>query len=134
SKQYGDYATGVAPGIKSMRNSTCRRGGNPDRSSGNTSGKSHTIGMSSSFRSLVFIFVRIWAIPSLAQISVQFWTSIPKVISAFTLKASQQWPIICSHARTVLAEVSYLLTLPTHRIISRMMETTLGLPPPQFLY
>ncbi|GKD65247.1 putative reverse transcriptase domain-containing protein, partial [Tanacetum coccineum] len=42
---YGDFATGVAPVIKSIRNSTCRCGGNPDRSSGNTSSKSCMIGI-----------------------------------------------------------------------------------------
>ncbi|KAL4585017.1 hypothetical protein LXL04_009630 [Taraxacum kok-saghyz] len=43
---YGALAIGAAPGIKSILNSTCRFGGNPGRSSGNTSGKSQTSGMS----------------------------------------------------------------------------------------
>ena len=38
AKRYGDLATGVAPGIKSILNSTWHSGGNPRRSSGNTSG------------------------------------------------------------------------------------------------
>ncbi|GKD80884.1 hypothetical protein Tco_1347723 [Tanacetum coccineum] len=108
-----------------MRNSTCRRGGNPNRSSGNTAGKSRTIGIFMSFRSLIFIFVRIWVIPSLAQSSIQFRTSIPKVISASTLKASQHWPIIRSPARTVHGEVAHFLILPIHRAISSMMEMAL---------
>ncbi|GKA49166.1 hypothetical protein Tco_0742124 [Tanacetum coccineum] len=33
ASRYGNFATGVAPGIKSIRNSTCRCGGNPDRHS-----------------------------------------------------------------------------------------------------
>ncbi|GJT12214.1 hypothetical protein Tco_0859256 [Tanacetum coccineum] len=65
-------------------------------------------------------------IPSLAKSFVQFWTSIPKVITASTLKASQHWPIIRSPARTIRGEVAYLLTLSTHRIISSMLETALG--------
>nr|GEY06410.1 putative ribonuclease H-like domain-containing protein [Tanacetum cinerariifolium] len=36
----GTRATGAAPGARSIRNSTCRGGGNPGKSSGNTSGKS----------------------------------------------------------------------------------------------
>ncbi|GJY76085.1 hypothetical protein Tco_0481201, partial [Tanacetum coccineum] len=38
----------AAPGTKSIWNSTCRVGGNPSKSSGKTSGKSHTVGTSSS--------------------------------------------------------------------------------------
>ncbi|GKF67005.1 hypothetical protein Tco_0193522 [Tanacetum coccineum] len=43
ANQYGARATGAAPGIKSIWNSTCRVGGRPDNSLGNTSGKSQTI-------------------------------------------------------------------------------------------
>ncbi|GKF38052.1 hypothetical protein Tco_0118113, partial [Tanacetum coccineum] len=39
-------ATGAALGIKSIWNSTGQAGGRPDKSSGNTSGKSQTIGTS----------------------------------------------------------------------------------------
>ncbi|GKF03589.1 hypothetical protein Tco_0030512, partial [Tanacetum coccineum] len=39
----GARATGAAPGIKSIWNSTSRAGGRPGKSSGNTSGKSQTI-------------------------------------------------------------------------------------------
>ncbi|GJR11261.1 hypothetical protein Tco_0793913 [Tanacetum coccineum] len=35
----GDFATGIALGIRLIQNSTSRDGGNPDRSSGNTSEK-----------------------------------------------------------------------------------------------
>nr|GEY79926.1 hypothetical protein [Tanacetum cinerariifolium] len=59
ANRYGDLATGVAPGIKYMRNSTCRGGGNPDRSSGNTLRKSRTIEISSSSFSPVFILVSV---------------------------------------------------------------------------
>nr|GFA37376.1 putative reverse transcriptase domain-containing protein [Tanacetum cinerariifolium] len=40
ASRYEDFTTGVAPGIKSIRNSTCRCGGNLDKSFGNTSVKS----------------------------------------------------------------------------------------------
>ncbi|GJU06519.1 hypothetical protein Tco_1122949 [Tanacetum coccineum] len=40
ANRYGARATGAAPGIKSIRNSTGRAGGRPDKSSRNTSGKS----------------------------------------------------------------------------------------------
>ncbi|GKD73254.1 hypothetical protein Tco_1331536 [Tanacetum coccineum] len=56
--RYGDFATGVTPGIRSIRNSTSRVGGNPDRSLGNTSGKPQTIEMSSSFFSSIFMLER----------------------------------------------------------------------------
>nr|GEX65246.1 hypothetical protein [Tanacetum cinerariifolium] len=42
AKRYGAFAIGVAPGIRSIPNSTRLSGGIPGRSSGNTSGKSHT--------------------------------------------------------------------------------------------
>ncbi|GJW78311.1 hypothetical protein Tco_0139993 [Tanacetum coccineum] len=42
TKRYGDFAIGVAPGTRSMRNSTYRCGGNPDKSSRNTSSNSRT--------------------------------------------------------------------------------------------
>ncbi|GJY24312.1 hypothetical protein Tco_0397970, partial [Tanacetum coccineum] len=48
ANRYGARATGAAPGIESIWNSTCRVGGRPGNSSGNTSGKSRTIGTSSS--------------------------------------------------------------------------------------
>ncbi|KAI3740182.1 hypothetical protein L2E82_30604 [Cichorium intybus] len=49
ANRYGAFATGVAPGIKSILNSTCHAGGTPGRSSGNTSGKSQTSGISLMF-------------------------------------------------------------------------------------
>ncbi|GKD99598.1 hypothetical protein Tco_1387582, partial [Tanacetum coccineum] len=55
ANRYGDLTTGNAPGIRSMRNYISRTGGNPDRSSGNTLGKSQTTRMSSSFFSLALI-------------------------------------------------------------------------------
>ncbi|GKG26886.1 hypothetical protein Tco_0402589, partial [Tanacetum coccineum] len=44
ANRYGARATGAAPGIKSIWNSTSRVGGRPCKSLGNTSGKSLTIG------------------------------------------------------------------------------------------
>ncbi|GKF20960.1 hypothetical protein Tco_0069598, partial [Tanacetum coccineum] len=44
ANRYGARATGAALGIKSIWNSTGRVGGRPGKSSGNTSGKSRTIG------------------------------------------------------------------------------------------
>ncbi|GJV77111.1 hypothetical protein Tco_1508695 [Tanacetum coccineum] len=49
ARRYGGFATGVAQGTKSMRNSTCRCGGNPDKSSRNTSAKSRTTEISLNF-------------------------------------------------------------------------------------
>ncbi|GJZ18744.1 hypothetical protein Tco_0555334, partial [Tanacetum coccineum] len=46
ANRYGARATGVAPGIKSIWNSTSRAGGRPGKSSGKTLGKSRTIGTS----------------------------------------------------------------------------------------
>ncbi|GKG25503.1 hypothetical protein Tco_0398649, partial [Tanacetum coccineum] len=46
ANRYGARAMGAALGIKSIWNSTGRVGGRPDKSSGNTSGKSLTIGTS----------------------------------------------------------------------------------------
>ncbi|GJT14957.1 hypothetical protein Tco_0873663 [Tanacetum coccineum] len=43
ANRYGARATGAAPGIKSIWNSTGRAGGRPGKSSGNTLGKSRTI-------------------------------------------------------------------------------------------
>nr|GFA80055.1 hypothetical protein [Tanacetum cinerariifolium] len=43
AKRYGARATGAAPGIKSIWNSTGRAGGRPGKFSRNTSGKSWTI-------------------------------------------------------------------------------------------
>ncbi|GJU64954.1 hypothetical protein Tco_1246789, partial [Tanacetum coccineum] len=43
SNRYGARATGAAPGIKSIWNSTSQAGGRPGKSSGNTAGKSRTI-------------------------------------------------------------------------------------------
>nr|GEV39903.1 hypothetical protein [Tanacetum cinerariifolium] len=42
ANRYGACATGVAPGTKSIQNSTCRVGGIPGKSSGKTSGNSRT--------------------------------------------------------------------------------------------
>ena len=39
ARRYSALATGVAPGIRSIRNSTCRADGTLGRSSGNTSRK-----------------------------------------------------------------------------------------------
>ncbi|GKG54843.1 hypothetical protein Tco_0562830, partial [Tanacetum coccineum] len=39
AKRYGARATGAAPGTNSIPNSTCRGGGSPRKSLGNTSGK-----------------------------------------------------------------------------------------------
>nr|GFC92215.1 hypothetical protein [Tanacetum cinerariifolium] len=44
AKRYGTRAIGAASGIRSIWNSTGRAGGRPGKSSGNTSGKSWTIG------------------------------------------------------------------------------------------
>nr|GFB66277.1 hypothetical protein [Tanacetum cinerariifolium] len=46
ANRYGARATEAAPGIKSICNSTGRARGRPDKSSGNTSRKSQTIGTS----------------------------------------------------------------------------------------
>ncbi|GJX95322.1 hypothetical protein Tco_0351120 [Tanacetum coccineum] len=46
ANRYGARAMGAAPGIKSIWNSTDRAGGRPGKSSGNTLGKSQTIGTS----------------------------------------------------------------------------------------
>ncbi|KAJ0588125.1 hypothetical protein HanIR_Chr04g0170971 [Helianthus annuus] len=46
---YGALATGAAPGMISIRNSTCRSGGKPGSSSGKTSGYSEITGISSIF-------------------------------------------------------------------------------------
>ncbi|GKF06256.1 hypothetical protein Tco_0036924, partial [Tanacetum coccineum] len=43
ANRYGARATGAAPGIKSILNSTGRAGGRPGKSPGNTSGKYRTI-------------------------------------------------------------------------------------------
>ena len=45
--RYGSFDTSAASRIRSMANSTCLSGGIPDRSSGNTSMNSRTIGTSS---------------------------------------------------------------------------------------
>ncbi|GJY72275.1 hypothetical protein Tco_0475978 [Tanacetum coccineum] len=46
ANRYGAQAMGAAPGNKSIWNSTSRAGGRLGKSSGNTSGKSQTIGTS----------------------------------------------------------------------------------------
>nr|GFC28566.1 hypothetical protein [Tanacetum cinerariifolium] len=46
AKRYGARATGADPRIRSIWNSTGQAGGRPGKSSGNTSGKSWTIGTS----------------------------------------------------------------------------------------
>ncbi|GKF90156.1 hypothetical protein Tco_0264119, partial [Tanacetum coccineum] len=43
ASRYGARATGVAPGIKLIWNSTGRAGGRPGKSLGNTSGKFLTV-------------------------------------------------------------------------------------------
>nr|GFC79752.1 hypothetical protein [Tanacetum cinerariifolium] len=43
AKRYGARATGLAPGIRLIWNSTGRAGGRPGKSLGNTSGKSWMI-------------------------------------------------------------------------------------------
>nr|GFA06228.1 hypothetical protein [Tanacetum cinerariifolium] len=45
AKRYGARATGAAPGIKSIWNSTSRASGRPGKLSGNTSGKSWTMAL-----------------------------------------------------------------------------------------
>ncbi|KAJ0520284.1 hypothetical protein HanIR_Chr10g0457661 [Helianthus annuus] len=55
ANRYGDLATCAAPRTKSIRNSTCRYGGSPGKSSGKTSGNSFIIGISSSLRSSAFL-------------------------------------------------------------------------------
>ncbi|GKG28845.1 hypothetical protein Tco_0416210, partial [Tanacetum coccineum] len=49
ANRYGARATGAAPRIKSILNSTGRARGRPGKSSGNTSKKSQTIGTSLSY-------------------------------------------------------------------------------------
>ena len=49
ARRYGDLVIGVAPGIKSILNSTWHSGGIPGRSSGKISGKLQTSGMSLMF-------------------------------------------------------------------------------------
>nr|GEZ86878.1 hypothetical protein HannXRQ_Chr14g0442131 [Tanacetum cinerariifolium] len=49
ANRYGAQATGAAPGIKSIWNSTGRAGGRPYKSSGNNSEKSRVIGTSLSY-------------------------------------------------------------------------------------
>ncbi|GJY23323.1 hypothetical protein Tco_0396981 [Tanacetum coccineum] len=48
ANRYVGRATGAAPGIKSIWNSTSQAGGRPGKSSGNTSGKSRTIALGQS--------------------------------------------------------------------------------------
>ncbi|GKG28117.1 hypothetical protein Tco_0406444, partial [Tanacetum coccineum] len=63
ASQYGDFATSIALGIKSMWNSTCRCGGNPDKSSGNTSVKSHTTGILLNSGSSAFMLISVFVPP-----------------------------------------------------------------------
>ncbi|GJX34554.1 hypothetical protein Tco_0246111 [Tanacetum coccineum] len=63
ASRYGDFATGVAPGIKSMRNSTCRCGGNLDKSSRNTLVKSRTTGISLNSGSSALVFISVFVPP-----------------------------------------------------------------------
>src|SRR3954468_13073072 len=59
---YGRLEIGVGPGMRSTMNSTHLSGGIPDSSSGKTSGKSQTIGISSrlgrgcSFNKYIWVF------------------------------------------------------------------------------
>ncbi|GKE59967.1 hypothetical protein Tco_1510334 [Tanacetum coccineum] len=64
ASRYGDFATGVTPGTRSMRNSTCRYGGNPDKSSGNTSSNSCTTDISLNFGSSSFALFNALVIPT----------------------------------------------------------------------
>nr|GFC60719.1 hypothetical protein [Tanacetum cinerariifolium] len=54
ANRYWARATGAAPGIRSIWNSTGRAGGRPSKSSGNTSRKSRTIDRSLSYFPLDF--------------------------------------------------------------------------------
>nr|GFA02888.1 hypothetical protein [Tanacetum cinerariifolium] len=54
ARRYGARATGAAPGIKSIWNSIGRAGGRPSKFSGNTSGKSWTIGRTFNFSKYIF--------------------------------------------------------------------------------
>nr|GEZ58544.1 reverse transcriptase domain-containing protein [Tanacetum cinerariifolium] len=60
ASRYGDFATDVALGIKSTQNSTCRCGGNPDKSSGNTSMKSRTTGISLNSGSSALVLISVF--------------------------------------------------------------------------
>ncbi|GKF52370.1 hypothetical protein Tco_0159280, partial [Tanacetum coccineum] len=64
AKRYGDFAIGVVPGTRSMRNSTCHCGGNPDKSSGNTSSNSHTTDISLNLGSSSFALFNALVIPT----------------------------------------------------------------------
>ncbi|GJX85753.1 hypothetical protein Tco_0336527, partial [Tanacetum coccineum] len=109
ANRYDDFATGIAQGIRSMRNSTSRDGGNPDRSSGNTLGKSQTTGMSSSFSSSVFMLFRCCSKSDL--------DSRTRNIASF---------VICNFARAILGDMAHLITLPEHWTISGMLVVALG--------
>ncbi|GKG21113.1 hypothetical protein Tco_0383708, partial [Tanacetum coccineum] len=64
AKRYGDFAIGVAPGTNSMRNSTCRCGGNLDKSSRNTFSNSRTTDMLFNFGSSSFSLFNALVIPT----------------------------------------------------------------------
>nr|GEV73606.1 retrotransposon protein, putative, Ty3-gypsy subclass [Tanacetum cinerariifolium] len=63
ARRYGDFSIGVALGTKSMRNSTCRCSGNPDKSFGNTSMKSRTTKISLNFGSSTSMLLKALVIP-----------------------------------------------------------------------
>ncbi|GKG54620.1 hypothetical protein Tco_0560275, partial [Tanacetum coccineum] len=63
-KRYGDFTIGVIPGTRSMRNSTCHCGGNPDKYSGNTSSNLRTMDMSFNFGSSSFALFNALVIPT----------------------------------------------------------------------
>ncbi|GJS16959.1 putative reverse transcriptase domain-containing protein [Tanacetum coccineum] len=79
ARRYGDFATGVGPETKSMRNSTCHCGGNPDKSSGNTSTKSGTTGISLNLGSSTFAFIRALATPEYVPLKPKVSQHLPMV-------------------------------------------------------
>ncbi|GJU25709.1 hypothetical protein Tco_1164330 [Tanacetum coccineum] len=70
ANRYGARATGAAPGIKSIWNSTGQAGGSPDKSSGNTSGKSRTIVGTMSIRELNVVDIKLLSAPVSNKIDV----------------------------------------------------------------
>jgi hypothetical protein len=57
ANKLGALAIGFVLGIKSILKSTCRSGGTPGKSSGNTSAYSRTMGTSSSFRGVILVSI-----------------------------------------------------------------------------
>ncbi|GJY02615.1 hypothetical protein Tco_0360767 [Tanacetum coccineum] len=63
ASRYGARATGAAPGIKSIWNSTGRAGGSPGKSSGNTLGKSQMIVGAMLIRELNAVDIKLLSVP-----------------------------------------------------------------------